>query len=447
VNLHGGVLLGRVERAARELHPLVHRSGEVVLTSVANPRPSDDVTARLFLEAKFAGFREAQELIVEGLLRLPPDDYEAVVLRKFADSMAWHMLRFQLYLARRIYKGERPPSLKDSSFESVREAANTIVGGRRGAFALYSDTTSFVQVGDLLVADLDGPRLTFVEVKSGERNERILDFMEFLGQGGGKCQRALAFFVEEGGESSVKQLKRMMRQHDRMAHVRRLIREGRSRDPDEGLEVVVPDEELIVKSYAAELRRVLGESHACGWALDVIDECLFIAAYRGVMRGGALFAFKPWLEHKGGEGSPCVDLMQSMHDPLALSIFDRDIDPEHGFDLVAGRAKVLMGLHVGAFMERARKLGFSARWGTRKESGRFRNQPKERQPIYVNDRVLMIEREGESTPLFGGILERIFFHGTRPDSALEALGAMMTNLRQVVAEDAARRESEGVPST
>jgi len=47
------------------------------------------------------------------------------------DSVAWQMLSFQLYIARRLYGGNQPPSLTQSNFPAVKEAAKAIATTRR----------------------------------------------------------------------------------------------------------------------------------------------------------------------------------------------------------------------------------------------------------------------------------------------------------------------------
>lgn len=420
------VPLQRVERVARELRRLVHGSGSVVLTSVRNPSPSDRATARLYLEAKFAGFHEAQEVIVEGLLRLPPDDNEAFLLRKFADSMAWRLIGFQLYIARRLYRRERQPSLKTSNFDSVRLAASELTGDRKGTFALFSDTTSFVQLSDLIVTDLDEGALRYVEVKSGDHNKRILDALQFHAEG--HCDAALALFLKKHGQPTLRQMQRMARQARRLGHVRDLLRTGRAHDPDLGLDIVVPDKEILLKTYDRELAEVLEASHGRGWAITVIDDCLFVGAYRGAMLRAAPVAFRAWLRGDNADEPPYANLMQSMTNPLALPVFDRAISEEQMFDLVAGRASAFVGLHLEEFARRARARGIGARWGTRKEAARFANEPRNRRPITVNNRPLILERNGAEMALMTGILERVFFHGTRPDSVLDLISESLRNL-------------------
>ena len=89
-----------------------------------------------------------------------------------------------------------------------------------------------------------------------------------------------------------------------MHHLKDVLTTGRGRDPDADIDITIAEEEVKVKGYDDRLSAVMDASRARGWALDVIEDCLFIAAYRGKSRRAAPVIFKGWFEHFARKKSP-----------------------------------------------------------------------------------------------------------------------------------------------
>jgi len=164
-----------LEKETRELHELVLCGAEPLLRSWEHPAEMmrSKVSRRAFFCAAHQGFHKAQNNIIAAIFKdhdNPLPDATMAMYRKLMDCVAWQMLEMQLYAARRLYQSQRPPSLKHSNFNSVKSASDFETSEDHAKFALISDLTSFVQVGDLLVYDAD-KGLAVVEVKEGEKNK------------------------------------------------------------------------------------------------------------------------------------------------------------------------------------------------------------------------------------------------------------------------------------
>jgi hypothetical protein len=411
-----------LEPMAQNLYELVYHGANPVLSEVSNPFEIADDPARAarFVAAAHRGFARAQDEIVAHLTSGKEcSDAELTLCRKVMDGAAWQMIGEQLYLARRLFLNQQPPSLVNSNYETVRDLATRLTSADFSKFALMSDLTSFVQIGDLLVRDPD-TGLQIVEVKEGPVNERILQFVHSSDT---QCQKARAYFLEKEGERTFGQMGRMLRQKERMAHVAEVATNGDSIDPDTGNRVFVPDEPLVLKSWDEALVAVLEDSRRSGWAIEVVDNCLFLGAYREQFRLVGPDLFRAWLggepEHKG---YPSTNLIQSMSDPLALPIFSRHLPAEHKFDILFGRAVVHVGLHVDAFIELCNESGLPARWSTRKEAGRFLQ--KRFGPWLLDHRAVLTGDGPAQGPIADGSFCRMFFHGTRPITIVEMLGRL-----------------------
>lgn len=367
------------------------------------------------------GFALAQSETLDRLTNATDLDVAEVSLRrKLMDCAAWQLLGQQLYMARQLYMGKRQPSINESNIESVKIAARELTSNDYHSFALISDLTSFVQVGDLLVRDPSEGTI-IAEVKQGSMNEKILDHLQTVGRSPSP-EQADAFEAREG-HRALQQMGRILRQHDRMAHVTRLATSGSSTNPDTEQRVAIRETPLETSDWDDALFSVLEDSRAQGWALEIVDNCLLLAAYRGHCRIAGPHLFRSWLENSGGKpGLPCENLIGCMAHPLGLPVFLRNISVESMFDILFGRVVVMLGLDVDAFMKVCSERGLPARWSTRKEASRAAQTGT---PPWTLDGSAVILGDGAGSGwLSDGIFVRIFHHATSPHSAVDIFLSM-----------------------
>ena len=381
---------------------------------------TDKELAKKFYSLANAGMRAAQREIVDRVSCSEDiSASEEVLYRGVGDAIAWQFLDHQLCHARRMFKEQAPPSLKHSNFESVVRAANHIETQHPDSMPLITDLTSFVQVGDIF-ASIPGQGMVTIEVKEGEENKRIADFLKFYSET--HCDRALELFVTQSGPKSVKQLGRMLRQVDRMSHFQEVVATGQSRDPDTGHTVRIPDEKIFMDTWDEELRRTLENDAGKGWLIDVIDDCLFLGAYFDPkMIAAGHVAFNSWFDHSGGTAEcPRARLVDAMRIPLALPLFSRHIPEERIFDLLFGRVHVCLGVNVEALLTRCKKEGLKVEPLSRRTTSQL--QQKGLHPYLHNGQAVSIgDGSGNDMVIYDGIFLRMLFHGQRPVSLIQAL--------------------------
>jgi len=234
--------------------------------------------------------------------------------------------------------------LSNSNFESVIAAARHMRGQNPDSMPLISDLTTFVQIGDLFVAD---PKSGFsiVEVKEGKKNRDVFSLASFYKQSG--CEHFKHIVSETETPHTVKQFERVLRQMDRMDFASKVIGEGRATDPDTRQEIYIPEPYIPMEDWDEELNKVIDDAAEKGWALDVIDRCLCVGAYTGNMLVPSPVAFLTWL-HKiaDGEFIPAARLIDATYIPLALPIFAIPTTPERMLDLLFGRLHVCVGISI-----------------------------------------------------------------------------------------------------
>ncbi|WP_397459009.1 hypothetical protein AB3464_03905 [Pseudomonas asplenii] len=377
-----------------------------------------------FLKLSHSGMRKAQDKIIEIITSPEPwQGSNTLLLHGIADSMAWQMIQNQLCYARRFYKEQPIIDTKHSNFESLLGAVNYNNESLPDSFSLISDLTTFIQVGDLLLASPEGG-FTIVEVKEGEKNHQILDFMKFFMKSG--CPRSLHYFVQEHGEGALKQLQRMIRQATRMGHVSEVLVTGRSEDPDTEYKIRIPEEKVYIGDWDSELNSILHKSDTRGWALDVIDDCLFIASYsRTAMRGGGHILFNGWFDNlEGTPDCPRTTLISCMSHPLALPIFNRNIADRHKLDILFGRKNVCIALNIPKLFKQLIKHGINVREASNKEASKM--DQKGLPPYRFKGKAYFVGVPGREMVLMDGVFLRILYHSQRPINTIESILAGTT---------------------
>ncbi len=381
-------------------------------------RKDEELREQFYISAN-QGMMSAQDDIVDIVLSGEKLDLsKELIIRGIADAIAWQILGNQLAYARRFFKAIPQPDLYNSNFKSVVLAAKESLKNKPNTVSLISDLTSFIQIGDLLEYD---PKkgLTIVEVKEGEMNAKIGDFMDFYIHS--QCDQALHYFAQQEGEQAIKQLQRMSRQMNRMLYVTSVLSTGNGVDPDTNEQVKIPEPFFPIETWDNQLTHTLNKAHDKGWAIDIIDNCLFLGVYASEeMRIGGHIIFNHWFDSSGGTPEcPRRRLIDCMYSPLALPIFSRDIPDEYKFDVLFGRKQVCMGICVGALLDECKKLGFSIRFATNKEQGLL--DKTGRRQYKHNGKSIFIGDGKKEMVLMDGIFLRIMFHGQTPMSVIKTM--------------------------
>ncbi|MEH6443032.1 MAG: hypothetical protein V7784_03960 [Oceanospirillaceae bacterium] len=387
-------------------------------------RNSDDSMENNDLREEFyksanQGMMSAQDDIVSIIKNGEKLDYpKNLLLRGIADAIAWQLLGGQLAYARRFFKFNHQPDLYNSNFDSVVFAARETVNKKKDSVSLISDLTSFIQVGDLLIYEPE-KGIRIAEVKEGAMNAKIMDFMKLDMQS--NCDKSLSYFAQKEGDKAVKQLQRMYRQINRMAHVSKVLQTGKGVDPDTNYQVHIPEPYFEIESWDGRLVKTLEHSKIKGWALDVIDNCLFLGVYASDnFRMGGHVIFNTWFDGMGGTPEcPRSRLIDCMNNPLALPIFSRNIPDDDKFDVLFGRKQVCMGICIELLLAECIKVGLSVRLATNKERGRLDKTGN--RPYRHKGNAIFIGNGETEMILMDGMFLRVMFHGESPISVIKTI--------------------------
>jgi hypothetical protein len=441
-----------------------------------DPREASVEQTKRFVEACHEGYALAQHRLVEelgrveaatrGMKRLQKEarrqrereksesaarlleslHYQEMALRTIANGVAWVMLRDQRWVVRRLYQGRAPTALSAANLESAIREADRINQDTR-KFALLSDLTSCVQLGDLLVIDFSrDPGIIYcIELKEGQKNYEILQFLDLFGRTG--CPRAAWFFAEEQGEVGLKQAKRIARQQIRAAEAMKILETGEGVDPMSGKPIRIPDRIIEQQSYDAELEALIEGARTNGEAVAVLEDCLWVGAYDPRQAVFPSLMFKDHLHHVLLKNQDCLlpespsdvteellqeqvvpypiaNLRQAIMTPTCRPLFLRELSRQTIIDLVLGHVLVYIYLDLDGFLARSRTRGLGGRWQTRRERGHIKPEGY----FARLGKAPVFEREGRTVTMGDGLMVKMMLDGTTVNSVLLEVDAMLSTV-------------------
>jgi len=438
---HDWSLLEGFDAHVQEVFRLISRHG---IDQVGAGDPADPVYFAAFLAAVHEGWRKAQLEIIAGLLSIERYaaqleqarkkgskkereearaqqkslQHKEAIVRRLADAIAWQMIDHALWFARRINTDDPPPSISSSNLETHLAAANHLMQDSPTTFALLTDLTSFIRLGDLLVVSHPGKerQCQIVEIKEGTVNEELLPMAQHLVAT--RCPHLVPAVESARGKGMAAQLERMARQIEKLGRVDSLVRNSVGIDAH-GDRVVLSEETIALASYADYLSDMINQSSGPGWAIGEVDQCLYLGAYRGQMREPV--AFERWMQGCGIDG-PIISLATSFRTTLSTPLFASPFINEHAVDIAMGRVLVLMCLAVEPFLKLVEAHGIKHKWLSRGETADVQRR-WDRQMFEWKGRAIELEFGSERSIIGNALLGRIFYEFTTPQAAIELLGS------------------------
>lgn len=398
---------------------------------------------KLFTEKCHEGFKLAQTLIIEEVL------YNQNLLRKkkielkenrrlrdkeasiktehvisviknrlgayfhIADGIAWQLINGEIHISRRLYIGETTKQLNSSNLDHAITVANEINQFPEN-FALISDLTHFVQIGDLLIRTPESIGIT--ELKQGAVNEKIAKLVNKMSNPDFTI-KVIEEEISTFDTNTIKQLDRVLRQQKRAFQAIEVINKDKGNDPKTGQKITVLTTKNPTSVYSHEFQKLLIKLESSKWAYDVLDRgCLHIGLYRdeGILL--APFLIKDILS-KETENYVVVDFM-SIAGNVSEPLFAKPISPNFIIDILVGDLKLIVGLNIDALIEIFKNTGFEVKLLSEKETMKFRQREKMKVIFIINKRSIQITnpQNKKSMIVGGGIISKILFDSIYPSN-------------------------------
>jgi hypothetical protein len=398
------VLPKTLEPELRKLYQLACKNSEPIWHKIKithDTKPTREIIEE-FISLTHKGMRDAQNIIVNGVLSYNEDD-DISQARRFsyigiADAIGWQLFRNELAYVKRFFMEQKPPSLREANINSVLYAVEKLHTDEPDSIALISDLTSFIQVGDIYHINKDLGS-TILEVKSGEINEKILKMLYELPHPIEPHEVPILFQSES--TNFKKQIQRVIRQKKRMESVKEVLLKN------EGVDACTD-----IRTWYDSLENLDKECEIKGYAIDIIQDCLYIGCYKtDTFEVPGQLAFESWfLGMDGTADCPRTSLINCMLDPLGLPVYNIPIPDELKFDLLFGRKHICLAIHIPNLLKICNREGIPLRLENKKETEKLKQKNKYIW-LYEGQAVVIGENSGS---LGEGYALRVFYHGECP---------------------------------
>lgn len=335
-----------------------------------------------------------------------------------ADGIAWQIIGGQLHIARRFHIEEDSMKFLDSS--NVKHAISVINDINKDplVFALISDLTSFVQIGDVLVKHKRG--VNIIELKEGKVNDKISDFIKQLEKE--KIPITEKILQESFDDKTFKQAKRMQRQKERAIKASEIMNHDKGIDPVSGQNMTVSTPNIPTEGYDQEFNKLRQTLNTKIWAYTVLEGCLHIGMYRdeGIKMAG--FAIEQTLKQET-ENYIIIDWL-SITSNLSQPIFAKPFEPNFIVDILTGKIKIIIGLNLDIMIELFNYLGLQTEWMSKKETAKAKQIAPRKGMFVLNNRGISMKGNNENEEswiLYGGIISKIIYDNIYPSNIAQTL--------------------------
>lgn len=353
---------------------------------------------------------ELQQIILEKNLL----DFKIMLLRHLADFIAWQIFRNDYYKAKRFYSGSRTrPDLLHSNLQSVLKAVEHFHNEDELNFALISDLTSFIDIGDILFVNNKG--IFVVECKEGYVQQKIFKFIDELEKYDFEPKR-----VDYSDKNSkfFDQVDRTLNQLKKGGRVVEFINKEKGIDPFSEVKIDVVEAKNPREYYFEYLMHLFEESKEKNSTYGEVEEVIYIGVYRENKIAPSRFVFD-FVVKELYQNYILIDYLSLVGMPLKEPLFFKPFGTEIIFDLMFGRLKLLLAINLDKFIELFIKNGIEAKWLPRKKTHKLLENGMRFQPFLHKNRAIQIKVKENEIVLGDSFLIYLLLDNITPSSLVE----------------------------
>lgn len=395
------------------------------------------------------GFRIGQSLILEEILKLYYDkkqlkkefiqaskvkdeiqkklisnasklvEHRIKILRHLVDFIAWQMLGHQYFKARRFHSGDKNrPDLLETNLESVIESVDYFHRKDPINFALITDLTTFIDVGDLLVSAEKS--LTIVECKSGSVQWQVNDLIDELGKDNWK--EVVENLVKNEGKKKagdmLKQASRTLNQLDKGSRVINFLNNEEGKDTFTDFEVNIYESKIHIENYYNQLNQSFTKSIVIGYNLNVIENIVFYSVIRNVSTNEGYKIFTELLD-KLEMRTHTIDYLHQLNIAIKAPLFVKPFPKEVIIELLMGRIKLFLAIDLDGLIQMFNERGIQARWMSKKETNKYLDSKPQYIPYMNNHQGILITIDKHEIVLGSQFLTKILLDNILPSSFID----------------------------
>lgn len=332
-----------------------------------------------------------------------------------ANGIAWQLIGAQIHIARRLFIGQDSMNFLDSSnIEHSKRVADEINKDHQ-RFALISDLTGFIQIGDILVRHERG--IGIMELKEGKVNDQIEEFFKKV-MSDDKKEELDKEFPDEIDEKLLKQIERRLRQDERMVRAVNVLNNDEGVDPKTGKQITIYEPMFETEYYLEELNKLEGILKEKNWANNVIEGCLLIGMYKDEVRDYGKFMLEKILKDET-EHYLIIDYLTIIQ-VISQPLFAKNFSPDFIIDILTGKVRVFIGIDGDELIKIFEHFKVEAAWMSKKMTEKYKQQNKE--IVVFNGQGLKLKYPtGLEGCLTGGFMSKVVYDNIKPSSMIASI--------------------------
>jgi hypothetical protein len=351
--------------------------------------------------------------------------------RRANDAIAWTMLGGDRNTIKRLCYRNPKGNLKDQNPESVLETLAEL-NSNRFNLAIWTDTTTSVDVGDILLSNKKEGSLSCIELKDGKMNRIIFNVLKSGSPG------VIEGFFKEYGDQGKRQLKRILKQQKKYGQSLDILRKNEGIDPIYDEEIKIAEVATPDANYHAELDRLIDTARISGFSISLIDDCLWLFAlnveshptklaineFSSIVISKEGDELEAWLKDFSPAGDikkiyPVFSLVDGMDIPESLPIYLFGISNTNVHDVIMRKIQVFSFINWIKFAEAFRRRGAEFSWSSKIVGRRERSRPGLRRCFAISDRIPEITVRTNTVQMGPGMITRIIYDGTMPTCVVD----------------------------
>lgn len=344
--------------------------------------------------------------------------YRLKSIFKIIDGMIWAIYRQEEHYLRRLYSGREEFHINKKDIDDLFEVIDHI-NSDENQIAIAFDLSTFAHIGDYIHINTAESKCTIVELKTGERNLKILESIGNFHQH--KCMRRFFFEAEVKSKKDIKQIERMARQEMRASNLMNIVQNDEGEDYSTGLHIRLSKEAVEVGTFTDTLVGMFYElSPEKTWSVGAVDECLFLGMYRRDCIMHPRMVFSKWMEVEGVK-SPIIDYRSVFMVNMCHPPSSHHVPLEFVQQIYLDEIFLLMCLDLPLLIEQSRQAGMNIYLGKQKESRRIIAQQKDVPFVTIDGRVIHMETTEGIMTMADGILAKIYYSFQTPLALMKAM--------------------------
>jgi len=384
--------------------------------------------------------------------------FKSMVLREIANAIAWQILGNDGTKARALIQGEHPRPANRGELSQMLKIVNASNIQDPNGFALITDITSCIQVGDIIARTSKGA-LEIQEVKSGTVNHEIKTLLE-MSPSSDAAKNRIQELRSKYGDTFDKQLKRVLRQGERMRLVAEYFSDSIGTDISSNLQIITNVEPKVVDMYQGEVNELLQTVRDSGSdKYKLIDECLLLGAFNNqrtkrsrrvskmdfqhvawhtFVESWDKCAYKALSDEATIESHfqyvtlPVFELRDKVFEPTHQPIWGNQIEEDFILDILFGRISLFYYFSPQRFVSMCNRNGLKAEFVTGRKYNKTKDSSSKSgvQLLDIHGGFVRIsDASGDTTLHLGyGTLFKMIYEFHRPTSVIKLLAEDLTSL-------------------